>query len=130
MKLLHPQTRPGPAPSQARTWRTHFLLPLVALGSFALGVGLGLFLSPHGSGKETDAELDPGHGAMGRLVTAKPIFPEDLERLRALIQGDDGHAAWAAIPWLTSMPEARKRAATEGKPILLWLMDGHPLGCT
>ncbi len=25
--------------------------------------------------------------------------------------------------------QARKVAAKEGKPILLWEMDGHPLGC-
>ena len=33
------------------------------------------------------------------------------------------------VPWLTSLWEARRKAAREGKPILLWEMDGHPLGC-
>jgi hypothetical protein len=33
------------------------------------------------------------------------------------------------IPWLTSIWDARVKAAKEGKPILLWEMDGHPLGC-
>jgi len=33
------------------------------------------------------------------------------------------------IPWLTSIWAARQKAAKEGKPILLWEMDGHPLGC-
>jgi hypothetical protein len=37
---------------------------------------------------------------------------------------------WASIPWRTSLWEARQVAAKEGKPILLWEMDGHPLGCT
>jgi hypothetical protein len=31
---------------------------------------------------------------------------------------------------LTSLWEARQKAAAAGKPILLWEMDGHPLGCT
>jgi hypothetical protein len=31
---------------------------------------------------------------------------------------------------MSSLWEARKRAAAEGKPILLWEMDGNPLGCT
>ncbi|HET6574901.1 MAG TPA: hypothetical protein VFG68_14945 [Fimbriiglobus sp.] len=40
-----------------------------------------------------------------------------------------GEDAYARVPWLTSLWEARKKAAAEGKPILLWEMDGHPLGC-
>ena len=36
---------------------------------------------------------------------------------------------FAKIPWLTSIWDARAKAAKEGKPILLWEMDGHPLGC-
>jgi hypothetical protein len=31
---------------------------------------------------------------------------------------------------MSSLWEARRKAAAEGKPILLWEMDGHPLGCT
>ncbi|NJS40303.1 MAG: hypothetical protein HC783_16310 [Rhodobacteraceae bacterium] len=37
---------------------------------------------------------------------------------------------WATIPWQTDLWQARKTAAEQGKPILLWEMDGHPLGCT
>ena len=40
-----------------------------------------------------------------------------------------GEDRYAQIPWQTSLWEARRTAATEGKPILLWEMDGHPLGC-
>lgn len=39
-------------------------------------------------------------------------------------------SAWARIPWRTNLWEARKEAAKSGKPIYLWEMDGHPLGCT
>ena len=41
----------------------------------------------------------------------------------------EGEDAYAQVPWLTSLWEARQKAAKEGKPILLWEMDGHPLGC-
>ena len=34
------------------------------------------------------------------------------------------------VPWLTSLSEARQKAAAEGKPILIWVGDGHPLGFT
>ncbi|MFN3652850.1 MAG: hypothetical protein ACK47B_25005 [Armatimonadota bacterium] len=37
---------------------------------------------------------------------------------------------WTEIPWETDLQQARTRAAREGKPLFLWIMDGHPLGCT
>ena len=53
------------------------------------------------------------------------------ERFRAL------HAAvaprgerWTQIPWEPDLTRARERATREGKPLLMWIMDGHPLGCT
>jgi len=59
-----------------------------------------------------------------------PIAPEQFGRLHALIKPKASEEKWAQIPWLTDLWEARQRAAAEGKPILLWEMDGHPLGCT
>lgn len=50
--------------------------------------------------------------------------------LSALILPTDDENAWLAIPWRTSLWEARRQAAAAGKPILLWEMDGNPLGCT
>jgi hypothetical protein len=41
----------------------------------------------------------------------------------------EGEDRYAQIPWRTNLWEARKEAAKAGKPILLWEMDGHPLGC-
>ena len=37
---------------------------------------------------------------------------------------------WRTIPWRTSLLDAQQRAITEKKPIFIWAMDGHPLGCT
>ncbi|MCI0456205.1 MAG: DUF3578 domain-containing protein [Gemmataceae bacterium] len=61
---------------------------------------------------------------------ADPIDPEQFDKLHTLIKPSAGEDRWAEIPWLASLWEARQRAAAEGKPILLWEMDGHPLGCT
>ena len=81
----------------------------------------------------------PGHWflACGMAVAAvaaarasDPIAPQQFGKLHALIKPGAGEDRWAEIPWLTSLWEARRRAAAEGKPILLWEMDGHPLGCT
>ena len=38
-------------------------------------------------------------------------------------------SAWLEIDWKTDLWEAREEAARTGKPIYLWEMDGHPLGC-
>lgn len=38
--------------------------------------------------------------------------------------------AWRTIPWKISLLDAQRAAAREGKPIFIWSMDGHPLGCT
>ena len=60
---------------------------------------------------------------------APPIAPGQFTALHALIKPAEGEDRWAEVPWLTSLWEARRQAAAEGKPILLWEMDGHPLGC-
>lgn len=58
-------------------------------------------------------------------------FPaEQFDELHALTKPKVEEEQWRAIPWMTSLWEARRRAAAEGKPILLWEMDGHPLGST
>ena len=67
---------------------------------------------------------EPGLGA------ELPGGVENFQKLHALIKPKSSEEAWVRIPWMTSLWAARQRAAVEGKPILLWEMDGHPLGCT
>ena len=67
-------------------------------------------------------------GGSGRA--AEPRLPAAWESVHQLVKPHEGEGDWAAIPWLTSLWEARQTAAAKGKPILLWEMDGHPLGCT
>ena len=63
-------------------------------------------------------------------AAAEPIPDQSFEKLHALISPESGEDKWAQIPWRTSLWQARIDAARQGKPILLWEMDGHPLGCT
>ena len=60
----------------------------------------------------------------------EPISQEHFARLQGLIKPGADEDRWANIPWLTDLWQARQLAAQQGKPILLWEMDGHPLGCT
>jgi hypothetical protein len=69
------------------------------------------------------------HGA-ALLPAAEPLSAERLEKLKAVIRPAAEEDRYRQIPWLTDLWEARRQAAVQGKPILLWEMDGHPLGCT
>jgi hypothetical protein len=63
-------------------------------------------------------------------TAAEPVPADQFDKLHALIKPAKDEDKWAQIPWLTDLWQARKLAAEQGKPILLWEMDGHPLGCT
>jgi hypothetical protein len=60
------------------------------------------------------------------------LSPDTFDALQALIRPQPGEFAWYdEIPWLTSIQEAREKAAAEGKPILVWCSaDGQPCGAT
>ena len=66
----------------------------------------------------------PGGAAPAELDDAS--FPP----LHALMQPAEEGRKWLEIPWRTNLWQARIDAAEAGKPIYLWEMDGHPLGCT
>ena len=68
-------------------------------------------------------------GAASVTRAAEPINPARFEQLHTLIKPKAAEEKWAQIPWLASLWQARQQAARDGKPLLLWEMDGHPLGC-
>ncbi len=45
-----------------------------------------------------------------------------------LPSGDE--LSWRAIPWRDSFAAGVLDADKADKPVLLWAMNGHPLGCT
>jgi hypothetical protein len=55
--------------------------------------------------------------------------PENFAKLHAFLRPRPEEEKWLQIPWMTDLWEARKKAAAEGKPILLWEMDGSPMAC-
>jgi hypothetical protein len=68
--------------------------------------------------------------ATSQSPAAEPIKPDQFAALHALVKPTADEEKWLEVPWMASLWEARQRAAALGKPILLWEMDGHPLGCT
>jgi hypothetical protein len=66
-------------------------------------------------------------------LTARQPLPAPAEggipvgqfaRLHGLIKPQPGEARWAAIPWLTSLAEARQRSVAEDKPLFVWRAGG------
>lgn len=73
--------------------------------------------------------LNPAPLVAQRAEVAVPkISPEQFNKLRGLIKPKPG--GYDDVPWMTDLWEARKKAAAEGKPLLVWVGDGHPLGWT
>ena len=57
-------------------------------------------------------------------------WSDSQKQLIKTIQPTAEESGWMKINWRTNLWEARKEATQSGKPIYLWEMDGHPLGCT
>ena len=60
----------------------------------------------------------------------KTLPEKTFKTLHAAVLGPPSQERWAEIPWQADLAEARRKAARENKPLLMWIMDGHPLGCT
>src|SRR4051794_18317065 len=61
-------------------------------------------------------------------LAAPKIAPDQFNKLREIIKPKPG--GFDDVPWMTDLWQARQKAAAEGKPILIWVGDGHPLGWT
>jgi hypothetical protein len=85
---------------------------LLAVAAF---VALGLYANPKGN---TDPVTPPAS-----------MTDAEFAALLKAVRPCAGEDEFDKIPWLVSIWDAREKAAKEGKPILLWEMDGHPLGC-
>lgn len=68
-------------------------------------------------------------GGASVSTAAPPLTAADVAGLRETIRPAANEDPFDTIPWETNLWDARKKAAATGKPILLWEMDGHPLGC-
>jgi len=62
-------------------------------------------------------------------LSAWELSEQDFKRLHAQLQPQPDES-WRTIPWKIGLLDAQHLAAAEKKPIFIWAMDGHPLGCT
>ncbi|MBK6942873.1 MAG: hypothetical protein IPH13_22095 [Planctomycetes bacterium] len=55
---------------------------------------------------------------------------ETLDAIHARIVPQDQDQDFLAIPWRAALWPALEEARGLDRPVLLWAMNGHPLGCT
>jgi hypothetical protein len=63
------------------------------------------------------------------FAVSVPVQP-DLNSLVSSVMPTANEDRWLEIPWRTDLGAALKEAERERKPVYMWVMDGHPLGCT
>jgi hypothetical protein len=63
-------------------------------------------------------------------TTASPLSGANFNFWRSYINASDTELEWQNLPWKMSFHEGLKEGTKLGKPVLLWAMNGHPLGCT
>ena len=57
-----------------------------------------------------------------------PIKQAEVKKVHAELLSKTTET-WETIPWGLDLLRARARSAREGKPLFIWSMNGHPLGC-
>lgn len=55
---------------------------------------------------------------------------DDLDAKISSVLPTADEERWLSIPWRTDLWEARRDAQADGKPLFMWMMNGHPMGCT
>ncbi|GAC1449608.1 MAG: hypothetical protein NVSMB9_33570 [Isosphaeraceae bacterium] len=67
---------------------------------------------------------------LAALLTGAGFDSASLDREMARVLPRASEEVWLQVPWRTDFAAARVEANRVGKPLFLWMMDGHPLGCT
>ena len=65
-----------------------------------------------------------------RFDPATPLDRTGFESWHAFIRPAADELRWREIPWRASFWRAVVEAQESRRPVLLWAMNGHPMGCT
>lgn len=64
------------------------------------------------------------------LAASRVLNDDNYADYKAKIGPQPFDAAWQKIQWLPSYGSGLEAASRAKQPVLLWVMNGHPLGCT
>jgi hypothetical protein len=62
-------------------------------------------------------------------LVSLPVHAASLDEQIASILPNEEEDRWLEIPWRTNIMAAIEEAGRVNKPVLLWVMNGNPLGC-
>jgi hypothetical protein len=71
-----------------------------------------------------------GHGADEERPLQTQQFSAECAKQRDLILPSPGEQSYRKIAWRTSVLHGIVDAQRDDKPVMIVLMNGHPLGCT
>jgi hypothetical protein len=74
------------------------------------------------------AKAEPAEKTQANAAVSNCLSDSEFQKLQTMIKPKPG--GYNDVPWMTDFWAARKKAAAEGKPLLVWVGDGHPLGWT
>ena len=63
-------------------------------------------------------------------VRTLELNEKNYATIRQSLTSPKDESGWREIPWRPNLGEAIIEARKENKPILLWIMNGHPCGMT
>jgi hypothetical protein len=87
---------------------------------FVVGNSVVLFLVAAGT----------GHGADGQQPLHKATLSAEYAKVRDLVLPSASEKSYRKINWRNSVLRGIVDAQANDKPVMLVLMNGHPLGCT
>lgn len=71
---------------------------------------------------------DPAEVA--RKLPQPGLRPADLPRWREHLRPSAAERTPDSIDWIAAFGAGIRKADADGKPLLFWAMNGHPLACT
>ena len=77
-----------------------------------------------------NAEDDTVEPATAAPLVAPALDATTFEELRDFVRPTKDETGWRDLGWHPTLWGAVVAAHRAKKPILLWAMNGHPLGCT
>ncbi len=72
---------------------------------------------------------EPAGGSVQEPVPGGEVIDAYMDA-RFAVMPDEAERRWEQIEFLPSYAVALKAASDQQKPLMLWVMNGHPLGCT
>tara|TARA_R110002072_G_scaffold139249_3_gene282767 strand:- start:50761 stop:51081 length:321 start_codon:yes stop_codon:yes gene_type:complete len=105
------------------------LAVVLSLASSALPQGAPPAVKPEAATSElATSELVTPERATSELAT--PLDATSFAAWRDHIAPLAEENRWLQIDWQDSIAAGMQAASKQQRPMLLWLMNGHPLGCT